>query len=218
MKFHIKPTFTLSILALLTAAMGCGDPATDLQVERLPEVQPNLPSVPTLPPPPHPTTYPDSSYSIYGLRARLSTTIDNSQVVTGYVVDIYTPPDCEPRSAGCRISAPHFWVADTRIPESELQDKRGEMLMVVGYAENQQQIDDAIEEHERGREPEVDPVTGRLVETGMYPIPVDLLIGNKIKLRGRFSRMSSAGFNNSEGLLDYHGHDTLEAVTPPEES
>lgn len=207
----------VSLLAALTALAGCGEASTDLQVERLPDVQPNLPSVPTLPPPPYPTTLPDSSYTVYGLRARLSQTVNNEQHVTGYVVDIYVPPDCNPREPDCRVLAPHFWVADARIPEGEVGDRRDEQLMIVGYAENQQQIDEAIEDHERGREPEVDPTTGRLVETGMYPIPVDLHIGNKIKLRGRFTRMSSAGFNNSEGLLDYFGHETLENVAEEED-
>ncbi|MAQ17020.1 MAG: hypothetical protein CMN30_19785 [Sandaracinus sp.] len=191
----------LAMAAPLTSA--CGEPETDLQVERLPEVQPNLPPVPTLPPPPHPVTYDDGSHSIYGLRARLRTTIDTDVEVTGYVTEIYVPPECEEEPCPTP-AAPHFWMADTR-DESSKQN----MLMVVGYAENQEQIDEAVELAERGRYEPPDP------ETGLLPIPTDLHVGNKVKYNGRFARVA-AGFNNSEGLLDYRGYETLENVAAEE--
>ncbi|MAT27885.1 MAG: hypothetical protein CMN29_23495 [Sandaracinus sp.] len=198
-------------LAVVAALVGCGEEGTDLQVERLPEVEPNLPPVPTLPPPPHPTQYDDSSYSIYGARARLQNTLDSELSVTGYIVDIYQPPECDPREPDCRVAAPHMWIADTRIPEGEVRDKRDVQMMVVGYAENQEQIDEAVELAERGRYEPPDP------ESGLLPIPTDFHVGNKVKVTGQFMRVSSSGFNNSEGLLEYRGHETIENVAEEEE-
>ncbi|MEM7606760.1 MAG: hypothetical protein AAF411_15500 [Myxococcota bacterium] len=190
----------LVIFAMVALASACEpQPAADLTIEALPDVQPNLPTVPTLPPPPHPTTLSDGSYTIYGVRSRIRTTIDTDVAITGYVVGIYTPPECEEEPCP-RPAAPHFWIADVSGEEDD-----SKKLMIVGYAENQEQIDEAVELHERGRY-EHDPATG------LPPIPVDLAIGNKIKANGRFAFVGSSGFNNSAGLLEYAGHDTLEAV------
>lgn len=205
------PRRALVALAVVAALVGCGEEGTDLQVERLPEVEPNLPPVPTLPPPPHPTQYDDSSYSIYGARARLQNTLDSELSVTGYIVDIYQPPECDPREPDCRVAAPHMWIADTRIAEGEVRDKRDVQMMVVGYAENQEQIDEAVELAERGRYEPPDP------ESGLLPIPTDFHVGNKVKVTGQFMRVSSSGFNNSEGLLEYRGHETIENVAEEEE-
>ena len=43
--------------------------------------------MPTIPPPPHPVQYPDSSYSVFGLRRRAATTMDTDVQVTGYIVE-----------------------------------------------------------------------------------------------------------------------------------
>ena len=61
-------------LGTLQACESAGQ--AKVQVEKLPEVKPSLPAVPTLPPPPHPTQYADQSYSVYGLRRQLRKTID----------------------------------------------------------------------------------------------------------------------------------------------
>ena len=214
-KLHMKrafPNFALPLFSVLgIVAFGCGpSQASDLQVERLPEVTPNLPSVPQIPPPPHPTTYPDGAYSVYGSRARLRNTIDTEIAVTGYIVDIYLPPEGCDENPTCRPAAPHMWVADTQIANPSEREERAKQLMVVGYAENQTQIDEAVELAERGRYEPPDP------ESGLLPIPTDFAVGNKIKVNGRFTRVSGSGFNSSDGLLDYRGHETLEAVEQEE--
>ena len=194
-------------LALSVPALSAcsGGPAPDLLIERMPDVTPSLPAVPTIPPPPYPVQHPDSSYSIYGLRRRLATTIDTDVVVTGYIVAAYVPPEC-PEGRTCpQPSAPHVWIADAaNIGED------GQRLMVVGYAENQAAIDEAVENASRGREQPPES------ETGIIPIPVDFNVGAKIKVSGRFARLSGAGFNSSEGLLEYRGHETVEAGPAPE--
>ncbi len=191
---------------LLGAAAGCSKSgeASDLKVERLPDVQPSLPSVPKLPPPPHPVKYADGSYSVFGLRKKLEDTIDQTLSVTGYIVAIYEPPEC-PKKKKCRAKAPHMWMADTR----EEQD-RSKWLQVVGYAENHKQLQEAIEDARRGRYEPPPP------ESGLLPIPVDFAVGNKVKVTGRFTYVSGAGFASSDGVLEYRGHETLEAVEPAE--
>ncbi len=42
------------------------------------------------------------------------------------------------------------------------------------------------------------------------PIPVDLFPGAKINVKARFARVSGSGFAQSDGVLDYRGHTTLE--------
>lgn len=193
----------------LLLVVGCGEQAaSDLTIERLPDVNPQLPDVPQLPPPPHETQYADQSYSVYGVRRRSGQTMDNEVSVTGYIVEIYQPPVCEEGRTCDPPAAPHLWIADTREPAAD--EPR---LMLAGYAENQTQIDEAIELHERGRDPEIDP------ESGIIPVPYDLAVGAKIKVRGRFTRMSSAGFNVSNGLIEYRSHEILEPPpgTEPEE-
>jgi hypothetical protein len=131
--------------------------------------------------------------------------MDTEVSVLGYIVEVYQPPEC-PEGERCPLpSAPHMWIADTA-GEAEA----GKRLMVVGYAENQAAIDEAIKEAERGRTPEPIP--------GVPPIPTDFAVGAKVKVNGRFTRVSGMGFNNSEGLLDYRGHETLEPVAAPEGS
>lgn len=197
-------------LPLVLALAGCGEHSSDLEVERLPDVQPNLPPVPTLPPPPHPVTWGDGSHSVYGVRARLNTNLDTELNVTGYIVHMYLPPeDCEDNPT-CHPSAPHLYIADTNelvgADAATIRRNQRKLLMVVGYAENQAAIDEAVELARRGRYEPPDP------ESGLLPVPTDFTVGNKIKVTGRFARNSGAGFSNSLGLLDYAGHETLEAV------
>lgn len=204
MKSHMIRGITS--VALVLALFGCDQAQSDLNVERLPAVQPSLPSVPTLPPPPHPTTHPDGSYSIWGARSRLRQTLNQEIAISGYIVDIYQPPTCDRRTPGCRILAPHLWISDTRLPADQVETQRGKQLMVVGYAENQEQINEAVEQARRGRYTPPDP------ESGMLPIPTDFAVGNKVKITGRFALVSTSGFNNSDGLLEYRGHQTQEAA------
>jgi hypothetical protein len=188
------------LLGLMGMMAACGgDPEPAIPVERMPDVRPNLPEVPTIPPPPHAVQYPDSTYSVYGLRRRMAQTLNTEASITGYIVEIYVPPECPEGRACPPAAAPHMWIADT---QGETDD--GKRLMVVGYAENQATIDEALELAARNRYVPPDPASGIL------PIPIDFAVGAKIKATGRFTRISGAGFNSSEGLLEYRGHQILE--------
>lgn len=196
-----RTTRVASGFVLTAALVACngGPGGSSVQVERLPDVQPQLPQVPTLPPPPHPVTYPDGTYSVYGLRKRIRTTIDTEVEVSAYIVGMYQPPEC-PQGQECPLPvAPHMWIADTAGETDELK-----RLTVVGYAENHDMLNEAIAKAQRGQTPEV--------LEGMLPIPTDFAVGAKVKLKGRFAYISGSGFNIGDGLLEYGGHSILEAA------
>lgn len=210
-------TGTSRILAVCSLVLALGAPVVlggceqtaqaKIQVEKLPEVKPSLPSVPTLPPAPFPVQYPDQSYSVYGLRRALRRTINTEVNVTAYIAKVFVPPECPPKEKCPLPPAPHIWLADTKGEQDPAKQ-----VIVAGYAENQKAIEEAIKDAKKGKkkDPEAE-------EAGLIPIPTDFLDGAKIKLKGRFSFMSGAGFQSSEGVLDYGGHETLEPGTPPAE-
>jgi hypothetical protein len=166
----------------------------EAEAEQLPKIVPNLPEVPTLPPAPFPTTYEDESYSVYGLRQRPAKLLDMDLGVTGFIIEIYEPPACKMRNKEqCpKVAAPHMFIADTAD-----QTDRAEQLLVVGYADNQEQLQRA----RRGRK--TTTIAGDVV------VPKDLAVGNKVRVKGHFTLISSGGFNTSNGLLEYASHETL---------
>lgn len=195
----------------LSAVQGCDKVAeAKVQVEKLPAITPSLPSVPTLPPPPHPTQYSDQSYSIYGVRRALRKTIDTDVSVTGYIAKVYVPPECPPKQRCPLPPAPHIWLSDVQGETDEMK-----LLLVAGYAENQASIDEAIKNAKRGKKPTAEELKEQ-TDMGILPIPVDFFQGAKVKVTGRFSYVSGSGFQSSEGVLTYGGHQTLEPAPQAE--
>lgn len=204
----------LWILALAAPliVLGCEEtkPAADITVERLPDVNPNLPAVPTLPPPPYPIQLPDQSYTVYGVRKRIHQTMDTDVTITAYIVAQYVPPVCPEDRVCPPARIPHIFLADSK-DEADPYKR----LTVVGYAENQTQLDEAIAGLLSGH-----PV---LREEGddRPPVPGDFGVGAKVKIRGRFTRVTGTGFSQSDGVMEYNGHETLEPapvvepVAPP---
>lgn len=191
-----------SALVGLAFAQGCEQKAeAKVQVEKLPDVKPNVPAVPTLPPPPHPIQYQDQSYSIYGLRRNLRRTIDTEVTVTAYVAKVYLAPECPPNEKCPTPPAPHVWLADVAGETDEMK-----YLLMADYAENQQTIDEAVANEKKGKPQDLKA----LEEMGLLPIPTDLFAGAKIAVKGRFAYVSGGGFQSSEGVLGYSGHTTIE--------
>lgn len=190
----------LAVVGLSVGVSGCEQTASaKVNVEKLPAVTPSLPPVPTLPPPPYPIQYDDQSYSVYGVRRAMRRTINTEVTMMAYIAQVFTPPEC-PKKEKCAVPpAPHMFLADTPTET----DKR-KMLLVAGYAENQDQLDEAFKDAKRGKKQEIPE------DSGLLPIPTDFFPGAKVKVKGRFSYMSGSGFQSSEGTLDYGGHETLE--------
>lgn len=194
---------TFVVLALILSALGCNqNVASDIQIEKLPDVRPTLPEVPRIPPPAFPEKHPDGAYSVYGLRRKMGITLDTDVSVAGYIVNVYRRPEC-PEGRTCPPGlAPNIYIADSRTEQDT-----SKWLQVAGYAENQDQVDEARELAARGRYTPPEP------ESGLLPIPTDFDQGAKVKITGRFTRVSGAGFRSSEGLMEYRSHERLEA--PP---
>ncbi|MET0343323.1 MAG: hypothetical protein ABW252_20100 [Polyangiales bacterium] len=189
--------------ATLLSSNGCDKSSggAAVEVEKLPDIKPDLPAVPTLPPPPHPVQYPDGAYSVFGLRKRIKNTMDTEVDLTAYVVETYRAPEC-PEGKQCpQARAPHVYLADAKGDEGE---KR---ILLVGYAENQKAIDEALVAKKKGK------YKPPPAESGMLPIPTDLFPGAKVKVKARFTRVSGAGFAQSDGLLDYRAHTAIEPPT-----
>ncbi|MEY4581874.1 MAG: hypothetical protein RL701_6577 [Pseudomonadota bacterium] len=197
----------LCAIASLQTLCACEQTASaKVPVEKLPDVKPSLPPVPTIPPPPFPVQYPDQSYSVYGLRRAIRRTISTELNVTAYIAKVYTPPECPPKEKCPLPPAPHLWLADTKTETDPTK-----LLLVGGFAENQKALDDALKDLKKHKKPAAPPE-----DTGILPVPTDLFLGAKVKMKGRFSYMSGAGFQSSEGVLDWGGHETLEpGVAPP---
>jgi hypothetical protein len=199
---------SLSAIIFLGACLllGCEQAQEPkVNVEKLSEFTPNLPSVPTIPPPPYPTQYPDGSYSVYGVRKMLRNTLNTALSITGYISKVFQPPEC-PEGQRCPTpAAPHLWISDA--PDEENEDK---LLLVAGYAENQNQIDEAIEAAMKGQPLEVPE------GSDAPPIPVDLFKGAKVKFQGSFAYSTGGfgagarGFQSSEGVLSYTTHTILQ--------
>lgn len=182
----------------LGALPGCHS-APDLRVERLPEVTPDLPAVPTIPPPP--AAYPDGSMPVGRVRRMVQQNLGHEIQLTGYIVDIYQPPPC-PRGEECRLPLiPHFYVADTM---GETDDTK--KVLVIGYAPTWDDL------HDLERLGDRIPANA----DGTPRSPIDFAVGNKVTVVGNFVTQSvaAAGFNNTLGLLDYLRHTTLEAAAP----
>jgi hypothetical protein len=191
---------------------GCDKTAeAKVQVEKLPDVKPSLPPVPTLPPPPHPTQYSDQSYSVYGLRRAMRKTIDQDVEVTGYIAKVFVPPECPPKTKCPLPAAPHIWLADVAGETDDLK-----LLIVAGYAENQAAIDDAIKEAKKPKSKKAKDAESEKADVGLLPVPIDFFQGAKIKVKGRFAFVSGSGFQSSEGVLGYSGHETLEPAPEAE--
>ncbi len=190
---------TTALLAAVLLSAACDSQSGSAAVEKLPDIKPSLPTVPTLPPPPFPVQYPDGSYSLFGLRKRLKNTMDTDVDVTAYVVETYVPPEC-PAGKNCpQARAPHVYLADSK-GEAD-PNKR---ILLVGYAENQKAIDETLLDKKKGKYKPPPP------DSGMLEIPTDLFPEAKIKAKARFTRVSGSGFAQSDGLLDYRGHTTIE--------
>jgi hypothetical protein len=86
------------------------------------------------------------------------------------------------------------------IADTADQTDRAEQLLVVGYADNQEQLARA----RRGRK--TTTIAGAVV------VPRDLKVGNKVLVKGHFTLISSGGFNTSNGLLEYASHETVAKV------
>lgn len=193
-----KLTYLL-LIPLLIFYLDCKNPkTTQVEHEEVVAINPNLPPVPHIPPPKHPIQYDDGTYSIRGLRNRMDEIIGNEVRVKGYIAKIYQPPEC-PEGRTCPPPRmPHLWLADE---PQETNPKK--LLRVVGYAQNQKEIDEAREAALKGKKPPE-------LEPGRPPIVWDWQLGHQYIITGKFVYRSGSGFADMYGLLEYKEHKCLD--------
>jgi hypothetical protein len=191
--------FALFTLVLAAPLTGCDSiTGSSLVVEKLPEITPNLPPVPQLRPSPYPLTYEDGSHSVYGARQKARNATGEEMEVTGYIVRVYSPPVCEAGETCAKPAAPHIFIGDS------LETPERDRMLVVGYARNQGEIDDAVKGGEKG--------AAKVRAQGIVPVPRDFDKGNRVKIKGNLVVMSNQGFSSSNGLIEYTDHETLETA------
>jgi hypothetical protein len=195
----------VAVGALLMALASCKTRQAPVVEQELPEIRPNLPPVPKVPPPRHKIQYDDGAWSVYGLRKRIRQTIDEEVRVKAHVVKVFQAEPC-PEGETCPPPAmPHLWLGDDLDETSERH-----LLRLVGYAQSQEEMDQAAADAKRGRGPSPEAQAA-----GLPPIVHDWQTGKQYLIKGRFTRSSGAGFAHSEGLLEYMEHECLDC--PAEE-
>jgi hypothetical protein len=103
-------------MAIFSACSQSGDGSMigddDPQQTQLPKIKVNLPPPPSFQKDNAPETYPDSSYSVYGLRKNIKTKINTQVRLKGFLLELYECPEC-PKGATCPdCRKPHFWLSD----------------------------------------------------------------------------------------------------------
>jgi hypothetical protein len=201
------------VLMGVTAALGIGcEGQSKLNVvveEGAQAPHANLPSVPTLPPPPYPVQYPDGAYSVYGVRHTASHNWSKQVTVRGWIVKVYVPyvPNTRPPRVcterdRCDELKPHIFIADAQ----NEQDPEKQM-MVTGYAGFQSDIDTARQAARSGHAPAPQPGAA-LGALAPPTTPIDFYEGAQITVTGNFTRRAANGHADSNGLIEYTRHVT----------
>ena len=198
----------LIIMAFAMCVVSCNKDKMERKavVENVDQYKPNLPAVPSIPTPSVEETYGDGSYSVHGLRKNIRNTIEQQVEVTAYIANIYQKPEC-PEGKTCHTLMPHLFLADDS--KESLQKRQ---LRLVGYAQSFKDMEEEQERVEKGEPPKELP-------DGVFLPPViwDWRLGNKYKIKGRFTRRSVAGFMETDGLLEYESHECLDCPVEEEE-
>ena len=126
----------LSCAAVLVFALGCPSGETgavigqdDPAQTKLPKIKVNLPPPPSFQKDNAPESYPDGSYSVYGLRKNLEGALNKPARLKGFLIEVYECPEC-PKGQECpACRRPHFFVSD------RANGPKDKALMVVDYPE-----------------------------------------------------------------------------------
>ncbi len=198
--FTLGKTLALAALLMLPVVAGCNPSgAPPPKEEKPPDFVPNLPAVPTITIPNVPVNFPDGSYSVFGLRKKQKETLRQRVRVTAMVVEIYQKPFCPEGKTCPPAKMPHLYLADT-IGEKNPKYR----LTLVGYAEGFQQMAKCKEDAEKG-------VVQEIPEgVELPPCVWDFEIGRKYLLDGWYTIISSHGFQDSDGLMEYKDHKCLD--------
>lgn len=213
--FAIAVTVAVGLLALAACGpsgptMVSGGEQPDAAAAKLPEIRPALPQVPSIPPPRHPLQYDDGTWTVYGLRKRAASNMDEEVRVKAYIVKIFTPEPCPEGQTCPPPPMPHLWLGDDLDETSE-----SHLLRVVGFATSQAEIQMAREEAEKNKTLTRAEILEKI--GGELPIVWDWQQGKQYIVKGRFTRFAGTGFGDQNGLLEYVDYQCLDCP-PPEDA
>jgi hypothetical protein len=175
----------------------------------------NLPTVPTLPPPP-PVNHTDGSFTVYGVRhqaTRDPNLWSKQQRVHGFIVSVYTARN--PRGLPCTEAdrcveeRPHVYISDNRAERDPAK-----MMMVTGYATFQHEVEAARTAARSGRPPTATQLA-QIAAGLVKPVPTDFDEGAEVVVTGNLTRRAANGQADSNGLLEYTSHTTTAPAPPP---
>src|SRR5579883_668204 len=118
--------------SLLGAAAGCSDSnaGTGLntgEAVALPGMKVNLPPPPSFADQDQPTSFPDGTVTVFGLRKEMDKYLGKEVKVKAYLLEVYQCPPC-PKKQVCKLcDQPNFFLSDK--PDG----KKEKALMVVDY-------------------------------------------------------------------------------------
>lgn len=110
-------TALLALVLLLAGACSQSEGGSvigseDPQQTQLPKIKVNLPPPPSFQKEHAPEMFPDSSYSVYGLRKNIKSKINTKIRVKGFLLEVYECPEC-PQGTDCKACRkPHLWISD----------------------------------------------------------------------------------------------------------
>ena len=201
-----RPMKVLVWTAAAALLAACGNTTVLPKEEKAPDFVPNLPAVPTIQVPNVAINFSDGSYSVFGMRKKIKETMLQRIRVTAYVVELYQKPFCAEGKTCPPAKMPHLWLADTM---GEKNPKY--RLTLVGFADGFQQMAQCKEDAQKG-------IVQELPEgVELPPCVWDFEQGHKYMVDGWFRMISAAGFQDSDGLLEYKDHKCLDCP-PPEET
>lgn len=103
-----------------------GDDPQPTQAQ-LPNIKVNLPPPPSFEKDHAPESYPDGSYSVFGLRKNMKDTLNKPARVKGFLIEVYECPEC-PKGTECpACRKPHFYMSD------RANGPKDKALLVVDY-------------------------------------------------------------------------------------
>lgn len=125
----------LAAITMLVYLAGCSQTNESGQViggpeptsATLPNIKVNLPPPPSFQKDHAPETYPDGSYSVYGIRKSMENTLNKPAKVKGFLIEVYECPEC-PKGTECpACRKPHFYLSD------RANGPKDKAMLVVDY-------------------------------------------------------------------------------------
>lgn len=129
--------FSVMMLIFICGLVGCPSKEEGAQIgdDDNEAIQVSSATKVALPPPPSfqkehaPEKYTDSTYSVYGVRKNINTTLNQQVKVKGFIIEVYECPPCPKKAKDCpTCEKPKFWLSD------RANGPKDKAMMVTDYS------------------------------------------------------------------------------------